>query len=89
MTDDAISELRAALQAHKDQIEKAHAESLAAQVLLVGLMNALIKRGFDRVAIDEVFEFAAQVAMAATDKSNSTQPTWSLHVIDNLRKSIG
>jgi len=60
---------------------------LAVQALLVGLMNALAKRGTDMAVFEEAFEYAAQVAMIGSEKVD-VRGAHMLKVVDKLRESV-
>ena len=88
MSNDAeIEAIKQALRDHLREIEAAHGEALAAQTLLVGLMLALKRRGFDEALFEEVFDYAAQVGMVGGENIGP-QAARVVGVVDQLRETV-
>jgi hypothetical protein len=69
----------------------AHAEAIAAQTLLVGLMIQLRNTGFPEERIKRVFDYGADVATTSSYQLGDRDGGYSvrvLEVVERLRKAI-
>lgn len=83
-----LAVIKDVLATHKHEVGYLHAETMALQALLVGLMNGLVSAGVDRSIMDEAFDYAAHVAMVGSESLDSQQPVRALHIIDELRETV-
>jgi len=77
----------------RKELHRAAANGLAAQVLVMGFLHALAKRGqLDKQIVAEAFDFADNVAVAGSLGQNNPslvqQSTDVLDILESLRKSI-
>ncbi len=70
----------------QQQILEVHANALAAQTILIGLMRAMIQRGYDPTAFEEAFDFAAEIGMSTAHAGK--QVPLVVKAVDELRLAI-
>jgi len=70
----------------QSDIIQIHADALAAQALVIGLMRAMRDRGLEIAAIEEAFDYAANVAIASSHLGE--QGPLILKAVDELRSAV-